>query len=74
MRFENALVALRQGYKVCRKTSYNRMNGIYYKMDKDTINSYSMMNNKQSHYVIFSLNHVLANDWTVYKGCENDKD
>lgn len=67
MRFENAMVALRQGYKVCRQKNVNRLNGIYYKMKDGHIDSYSIIGNYKGDCIGFSLNSIEADDWMVYK-------
>lgn len=71
MRFENALVALRKGYKVCRKKNLNRLNGIYYKLSDGTISSYTMSGDRQTLFVSFVLQSVLAEDWVLYEGRKN---
>lgn len=74
MRFENAMVALRQGYKICRQKNVNRLNGIYYKMTDGHIKSYSISNNAPGWCIAFSLNSVEAEDWQVYEEVKRDKD
>lgn len=75
MKFENALVALRKGYKVCRKTSINRLNGVYYKMDKEGhIRSYSTQTSKETFFAVWNTYSVEATDWQVYDEVKHDKD
>lgn len=73
MRFENALVALRKGYKVCRRCSINRLNGVYFSMENGSIDSFAMADNKKGFFSGFSKGSIEASDWRLYE-VKHDKD
>lgn len=70
MKFENAMVAMRKGYKVQRKQNKERLNGVCFFI-KDGV-MYSEQTHELSSKVVFVMNYVnqnalMAEDWEVLK-------
>ena len=71
MNFENALVAMRKGFKVIRKKSLSRLNGVYYTLENGVLYTTPCCDcgfrRKKEVVVSLSGSSILADDWTVYK-------
>lgn len=74
MRFEEAMIAMRQGHKVCRQRNVNRLNGVYYKMVDGHVKTFSVMNDAPGFCIAVSVSNLDAEDWQIYERVGHDKD
>ena len=71
MKFENAIVAMRKGFKVCRQKNLNRLNGVYYMINKKTgeLEVGQMRTGtvrREPDCVQIDHKNITAEDWIVY--------
>lgn len=72
MKFENCLVALRQGHKVIRESQRNRLNGVCMYMKEGKIYTeqvHPLSRHKVEELLTLSARSICADDWTT-KGLE----
>lgn len=70
MLFENALVALRKGYKVQRRSTKKRLNAVCLYMENGYLYSeqtHELSSHKKEKVWGVSIGNVLAEDWEVLK-------
>lgn len=73
MKFENAIVAMRKGYKVCRKKNLNRMNGIYLMINKktgqlETGQIHTNVVRRPPDVICVDCDNITAEDWMLLEG------
>ena len=68
MNFENAIVAMRKGYKVQRESSKGRLNGVCLYMKNNKIfaeQTHEMSQHKITELLALNASQLLASDWTT---------
>lgn len=68
MKFENAMVAMRQGYKVQRESTKGRLNGVclYIKDNKlYAEQTHELSEHKTKELLALNVSQILATDWTT---------
>lgn len=73
MLFENAIIMMRKGYKVCRKKNLNRMNGIYLMINKKTGELevgqiHSNVVRRSPDIICLDVWNIIADDWMLFEG------
>ena len=70
MRFENAICAMRKGYKVQRKSCMNRMNAVRLFMKDGKIyteQTHELSARKVEELAAINARMIMAEDWVAYK-------
>ena len=68
MKFQNALVAMEQGYKVQRESTKNRLNGVCLYMKDGKIyaeQTHDLSAHKTTELFALNVSQILAKDWTT---------
>lgn len=70
MKFENAMVAMRKGFKVQRKSAMNRLNAVCFYIEGGKIiteQTHELSNHKKEPLASLSNGSIMSEDWVALK-------